>query len=218
MNVLYIKPSIKSYSAGDIIEQLGPCQNQYTTSNMTLDADDWIFKEGDEYFLGSVEDPLYPVRIGYTHPGEEDESDRGFFSFDISSIHSTVVSATLKIYQVSAGGFQTQGTPYSDSVLGNLLVDHVNCGTLEANATDFDNNDVTRSIDSTDDSADNNWKEFDVKNAVQADIDVGRSTSQFRVRFTIDTVGSEEDNYIYIEDKDYHGGTSNKAQLVVTYY
>lgn len=94
-------------------------------------------------------------------------------------------------------------------------MDHVNFETLEANATDFDENDLTRGLISVSTSSDNAWIEFDVKTAVQADIDAGRTTSQFRMRFATDSDGTE--GYIFIEDTENHGNSGNKAQLVVTY-
>lgn len=210
MSALYKKPSISSYSSVDVIEELGPCQNyQYATINPS--ANDYIISipGAPMYILGSDYPPLVLLVGDYDAGGGGMCHYRAFFSFDISSIHSTVVSATLKIYQVST----PEGSPYTN--LGSLLIDHVNFGTIAANATVYDGNDLTRSIATTSNSADG-WKEFDVKNGVQADIDAGRSTSQFRVRFTNEQLSGKND--IAIEDKDYHCGTTNKPELVVTYH
>lgn len=208
MWIFYEKPVVKSYSTGDILEELGPCQNQYeTTATLNPSVDDWIYHADGVHGLGSEAQPSYPIAVG---DSEENYYFRGFFGFDISSIQSTIVSATLRLYQTDS-----DGAPYTD--LANLYLDHVNFGTLETNATDFDGNDITRGLASTSDSDNSEWKEFDVKSAVQADIDAGRTTSQFRVRFATNTDGNNDSDYILIEDTENHGITGNKAQLVVTY-
>lgn len=204
MDILYKKPAVRSYSTGDVLEVLGPCQNQYTTT-LNPSVDDTIIYSDGSYSFNSVLYPTSPPRVG------DDAGNgyfRGFFSFDISSIHSTIVSATLKLYQISS-----VGAPYTD--LGNFILDHANFGTLEANATDFDNY-LTLAIASTSDSS-NSWKEFDVKTAVQTDIDAGRTTSQFKVRFSTNTNSDDGNDFIGIEDIENHNSTGNKAQLVVTY-
>lgn len=208
--MFYKKPEFRNYSTSDILEELGPCQNQYTTATLTPSTDDCMYHNpsGDIYILGSSLFPTNPIGVG---DNATNLYVRGFFSFDISSIHSTIVSATLRLYQTLS-----TGAPYD---LGNLIVDHVNYGTLEANVTDFNGNDLTRGLASTSDSDNSEWKEFDVKAAVQADIDA-RNTSQFRVRFNTNTDSDGVADATHLEDIENHGttGTDKKAQLVVTYY
>lgn len=135
--------------------------------------------------------------------------ERAFVGFDISSIHSTIVSATLRIYQAEI----TEGAPYT--ALGNLIVDHVNFGTSLSSA-DFTGNTLTNNIGTISNNANIEWKTLDVKDYVQADINAGRTSSQFRIRFTNDTAVDE--NWITLEDADDYCDTGNKPELVVTYY
>lgn len=134
---------------------------------------------------------------------------KGFFSFDISSISCTIVSATLRVFQ-----WDSLGVPYS---LGALAVDHVNFGTLEANADDFSGNTINSNISSTSDSDNGEWKEFDVTSAVQNDINNSRTTSQYRLHLGTGSNNNNIPDMIRIEDHENHLLTTNEAQLIVTY-
>lgn len=210
--MLYKKPKLKTYSAIDIQEELGPCQSQYTTGNTTLYSDSnndgWMkkYEDGSPYSLVSTGNYVY---VGYSQDsGPKYTTLRSFFSFDISSIQGTVVSATLRLYESAKQG---NLSPFT-----YLALDHVNFGTLVAGADDFDGNDLTltRNYATTTDYDTSEWKEFDVKTAVQADVNAGRTTSQFRVRFDPDDSHPHALHYIGMYSSSY---PSNKPELVVTY-
>lgn len=207
--MLYKKPELKTYSAIDIQEELGPCQSQYTTGNTTLYSDSnndgWMKKYEDDgsYSLNSGS----YVYVGYSQDGGPRYTTlRSFFSFDISSIQGTVVSATLRLYESGR-----QGYPFPFTY---LALDHVNFGTLAAGAADFAGNDLTSNYATTTDYDTSEWKEFDVKTAVQADVNAVRTTSQFRVRFYPDDSHPHTLDYIYMNSS---SNSSNKPELVVTY-
>jgi len=197
-----------------VIEELGLLQTQYdtpepTTTTLSADADDWIVYDAsqDIYDLGSVFFPSAGIAIG---DNEDNVYTRGLFSFDISDIIGTVSTATLSLYQGD-----TDGTPYAD--LGVLILDHVNFGdSIEANESNFSGNTETASVDSTTDSS-NGWKEFDVADCVQADIDAGRTTSQFRVKFADGTDNDSSDDLAYFESSEDAFGTGYTPKLEVTY-
>lgn len=199
--MLYKEPEIKSYSAGDIMEELGPCQNQYVEQTATLNPneDGYMTFNGSTYTLDSSGST---VMVGDTNANAY---MRGFFSFDISSLQSTVVSATLRVNEYSYGAGVSAFVP--------LYVDHVNFGTLVAGAADFNGNDLTRSYTSTN-NYDTGWKEFNVGSAVQADINARRTTSQFRLRFNVDTDSDSSYDNINFYSVEASG---SRPQLVVTY-
>jgi len=195
---MYIIPNINSFSSSDF---LNPCQNQYTLV-LYPSTDKTIKKMADSYTFQDTD------MSDYIGGGSGNIAYRAFYSFDISSLPGSVVSAKLKLYQTDEG----RGTPYT--TLGPLTVDHVTFGTLEANSTDFNNNTLTSNIANTTDSTPNSWKEFNVKNAVEADIAALRTTSQYRIRFDNDTSSPVSDNLIYpINFNDQSTG----PQLIIEY-
>ena len=212
---MYKKPGIFVINKEMVEEELDLLQTQYdtpdpeTTATLSADADDWIvYNRTDEvYALGSDVFPTAGIVVG---DNDDDDYIRGLFSFDIGDVSGTVSTAMLRILQGT-----TDGTPYAD--LGALTVDHVNFGDIEANAGDFSGNTLTANIASTTDSSNEVWKEFSVRNYVQADIEAGRSTSQFRIRFASDTDSNGDDDLAYMESSEDAFGTGNTPQLVVTY-
>lgn len=206
MRVLYKKPGVMSYSACDIVEKLGPCQNQYTTTilhtttgNSSRNVDGYIDSEGDITYNASN-------KVG-------DQPDNTFMyilvGFDISGIHSTVVSATLRLYQLSVGG-----SPYTN--LGNLVADHVDFGT-SIDGADFTGGTLTSNIGEISTSATLGWKTMDVTTYVQRDLDRGVTSSQFRLRFTKNTDSDGDVDLSDFESAENFGGTKSYPQLVVTY-
>jgi len=229
--MIYIKPLITALKRNEVEEELGLLQTQYDTpdpepTTVTLttttgldsgnsdgaiqynfDEDPETYDQEDTLFIGDVEVPQGPA---YYY-------GRGFVGFDISDIQGTVVSATLKIYQIAADG---EEDPYDD--LGEIIVDHVNFGTsLDASENDFgtangndaiDANVGTISSDST-----LEWKTLDVTTQVQNDIDSGRITSQFRFRFTTNTDEDDKTERVIFGGAEDTGGTGNTPELVVVY-
>lgn len=94
----YKKPEIKSYTSRDLLEEIGPCQSQYTTTTFytttgnVSNGDGTLMSPGNDSVLGLID-------VG-DDTSTPDAYDRDFFGFDISSISGrTIVSATLRIYQ-----------------------------------------------------------------------------------------------------------------------
>lgn len=211
----YNKPSLLSISAELITELQGPCQTQYATETAEINAEvsDWIlyYENESNYALGSEYMPSYALIVG--DGGDTPHASRGFLSFDVSELAGkTIVSSTLKVYQALV-----MGSPYGDSGIGNMLVDHVNFGgTLEANSTNFDGY-LTENIGTISEDATIDWKELDtVGDEVQTDLDAGRTTSQFKLRFSNDSA-LISNAFTIFENKDGTGGTTNYPVLEVIY-
>ncbi len=138
-----------------------------------------------------------------------DSQAKGFVSFDLSAIGSTIKSARLRMYQA-----YTQGSPYAD--LGTIVVDHVYVGVI-LDPLDFDGGTITNNIGTLSSAATEEWKELDVTEAVQQDYAEERDNSQFRLHFL---QGSDSDGVIdaaFFEDGENNAGTANQPALVVTY-
>lgn len=217
---LYEKPVIKSYSADDLLEVLGPSQSQYgqdggptqettlytTTGNSAVNVDGYV------YSTGTVEQGA-SINAGDYETVRPDASLRGFVGFDISSIQGrTIVSATLRVYETVTGD--------ADEVylkLGNLVVDHVNFGS-NLDSSDHSGGTLTSNIGTISTSGTSEWKTLDVTTYVQADVDAAptRTSSQYRLRFTTDINDDGINDVIRIEDADNTRGTGNIPELVVS--
>lgn len=204
--MLYRKPEIKSYSACDIVEEIGPCQNQYTTTFYTTTGNSSVNADG---YVGSSS---LVVTDSYIAPGDVADNSyfRGFFGFDISSIQGrTIVSATLRIYQWTVDAAAYTG-------LGPLLVDHVNFGS-SLDASDFSASALTSNIGTISTNTTIEYKTLSVGGYVQADLNAARTSSQYRVRFTTNTDSDGVQDATFFESAENSGGTGNRPELVVTY-
>lgn len=204
---MYIKPEIKSYSTEDIIEALGPCQNQYTTTLYTTTGNSAVNVDGDVWSDGTVTDD------GSVFTGDDSDNTyaRGLFGFDVSSIQGrTIVSATLRIYQSDT----PTGTPYTS--LGSIVVDHVNFGS-SMDSSDLTGGTLTSNIGTISNNTTLEWKTLDVASYVQADLTAGRTSSQYRTRFTTNTDSDGGQDMAFFEDAENTDGTGNTPQLVITY-
>ena len=137
-------------------------------------------------------------------------TERGFVSFDISSIPSGKVidEANLRLYQG-----EVVGTPYSS--LGSLILDHLDYGDSLGNE-DLNASPVSSNIGTLTSNATVEWKDLIVTNALKADISSGRSRSQYRLRFTTEATGA--DAWARFESADNYMSTGNRPQLVVKYH
>lgn len=211
MAAAYKKPTITSYTAEDLIEHIGPCQNQYsatlysatlytTTGNSSVNVDGYI---GSNNIV---------VIDSYVAPGDVSTNAyyRGFFGFDISSIQGkTIVSATLRIYQWTVDAAAYTG-------LGSMLVDHVNFS-ISLDTSDFSASALTSNIGTISNSTTIEWKTLSVGSYVQADLDAGRTSSQYRIRFTTNTDSDGAQDAAFFESAENSGSTGNRPELVVTY-
>lgn len=217
MILLYKKPKLKSYSAEGILEKLGPCQNQYntvtlntTTGDSGVNIDGTIaYREGTGVVAIDTDTAL---TIGDSYSNAQNYLERAYVGFDISGIpsNSTIVSATLRIYQ----GY-INGTPYTD--LGNMVVDHFNFGSSLDN-NDWDSGTITSNIGTISNNATLEWKELDVKTAVEADLNASRTSSQYRLRFSPnETAADNKRDDSFCECAEDFFGAGNIPELVVTY-
>ena len=134
-------------------------------------------------------------------------SYRAFFTFDLTTLPAgaELRTASLQIYQ-----WDVVNSPYS--TLGDLVVDHLVYGnTLDA--ADYDAADISRGFGVLSTDATIETKQVSVLQQVQADLDAGRTVSQFRVRFAI-----ASDNDGLPDYADFWGPTELPAPIIRVAY
>jgi len=149
-------------------------------------------------------------------PGDDDSNStcRGFVSFDLGGepppnvvIH--VHSVILRVHQSSVAG-----TPYND--LGNVIVDHLDYGdTLDAG--DFNLAALQSNIGTLSSTPTLEWKELDVTTFFLDDAYNGRSRSQYRLYFPINTDNDDISDQAIFESGDNFFGNGNIPELVITF-
>jgi hypothetical protein len=133
------------------------------------------------------------VSVGDTD-GTFGNVSRGFVRFELLGIPAgaTLIAAELRLFQ-----FEVIGTPYATH--GNLLADHVNLGaTLDA--TDFAAVPIRAGVATISGDATLEYKSTPVTECVAVDIAAGRTTSDFRLRFVLDSDADAMDDYISFND------------------
>lgn len=138
---------------------------------------------------------------------------RGFVSFDISSIPAgkTIDKATLRLYQTSV-----TGNPYG--IGGSLKVDHLDYGASFENS-DYSAASLSSSFGTLTSNDSIEWKDLDVTDRLKDDISNGRTRSQYRVHFAIETIGGNViGDFANFESANNSVGTGNTPQLVIKYY
>ena len=134
---------------------------------------------------------------------------RQFFSFAINTIPpgSTVVSATLRLFQMGA-----VGNPFTD--LGSVVVDHVDYGTaLDALDYAIAPLSIVGTLSSTDVAE---YKQITVTPQVQLDVASTSPRSQFRLRWSAADFNTDgQSDYVPFVEAGQIGG--NEPMLVVRY-
>jgi len=196
----YKKPTVNSYTATEIMDKMGPCQNQYnatfntTTGNVTVNAD------GNVYYSGNVVTNEF---VWVEHTTENPSS--GILGFDLRSMAGkTIVSAKLRVYLVESTGWMD---------FTGVVVDHINFGS-SIDATDYNGGTLASNIGTISSNSAVGWKELDVTSYVQADLTEGRASSQYRFMLN-GVLGACVARF---EDAENTGGTGNKPQLIITYH
>ena len=136
---------------------------------------------------------------------------RGFVSFDISSLPSDAVieSATLRIYQE-----KVVGNPYG--VGGNLMIDHLDYGGSLGNE-DYGASSISSSFTTLTNNAVVEWKDANVTDRLKDDLSNGRDNSQYRIHFSTESTGASSD-LVYFESANNSQGTGNLPQLIIKYH
>jgi len=133
------------------------------------------------------------------------------YNFNIAALQGTTVkSAYFQVYMTSVGGVDSP----QNAVLENIF--YGNTDSFPPAPRNYDNefggNIVTPAITDSISVSATGWKSFDVTAKLQADINEGRSNSQFRL-------SHENDSSLlnYSCDWNMADNVSNKPQLVITY-
>lgn len=167
------------------------------TINSTASLDGWRASNGGY-------NNTWYIQVGHNSTLTE----RGFVSFDISSIPSgvTIDEVKLRLFQG-----EVVGTPYASS----LIVDHLDYGT-DLSATAYDGSTLASNIGTLTSNATVEWKDLLVTDRVKNDISSSRSRSQFRLRFATESTGP--DAWARFESGDNYLGTGNLPQIVIKYH
>ena len=138
---------------------------------------------------------------------------RQLYSFNIASIPTTatITAATLRLYQCDVVGL-----PYT--YLGNVVVDQVNYSTLDASA--YNSAPVVSNIGTLATDPSPGYRTLNVMTRVQSDLTAARTTSQYRLRFSLlDRFTNGTDDFVQFtdaEDSLCAGVTTNQPpQLAV---
>ncbi len=123
----------------------------------------------------------------------------------------TIEKATLRLYQTSV-----VGDPYG--VGGSLKVDQLDYGSTLENA-DYSAPSISSNFATLTSNAAVEWKDVDVTDQVKNDLSSGRTRSQYRIHFAIESIGGTvTGDFAYFESGDNSVGTGNIPQLVVKYH
>jgi len=117
----------------------------------------------------------------------------------------------LRLYQ-----YQITGSPYT--IGGNLVAEHMDYGSSldspDYSAAVFDS--ASTVLGASNPSLE--WKDFDVTAAFKNDLSAGHSRSQYRLKFTTETIGGDVTGdfaYFYSANS---GSNTNPPQLVIRYH
>ncbi len=184
----------------------GPSTSVTLTSEAAIDG--WVQSDG-----------VAVSASGGPSVGDFDASNPGvgyreFYSFDLSTVPagSTIDSAALQIYQALV-----VGQPYT--VLGNVIVDHVNIGS-SLDASDYAAAPIASNIGTISTNTTVEYKTLEVRTSLVANLAAGRTKSQYRIRFSNrDSNNDGKNDYVAFTDAEDSCCAVNKPpQLVVMYH
>jgi hypothetical protein len=150
-------------------------------------------------------------------PDGNENWNRGYLSFNISTVSDTIQTVVMCIYQFESIGNSTSGI--FPTLGSNCLIDHIAYGdtldTLDWAAGDIgDSQTITSEFGNISSSPDTGWKTLDITSCLQADLAAGRSRTQFRIRFSFDT------DHDWLSDHlSFYTGNStiNRPHLMISY-
>lgn len=178
---------------------IGPVENN-TSYLSEADRDGQVSKGSTGCTSGATGTSLY---LG------DNASNKSFRAF-VSFLHNipagaTIESAVLRIYS-----FHRDATPFTD--LGNVIVDHLEYGLLDAGCDDFDM--TGDNIGTLATAYAVGYQSLDVKNVLMTDVAAGKTRTQFRFYHTLGTDNNNDQDLGY-----WYSGDSlnNQPVLEVTY-
>lgn len=137
---------------------------------------------------------------------------RGFVSFNLSDIPTDAKITEAKFAMYLA---KVIGDPMGAGV--RIKVDHLDYGDSFENA-DYSISSLSGSFGTLTEDDNIGWKEVRVDDQIQADLDAGRSRSQFRIHMAVENQGgSIAGDFMYFESADNSEGTGNQPQLNLKY-
>jgi len=153
-------------------------------------------------------DGAYAIRVG---DSGGNDARRGFLRFDLSSIPA---GATIEDAELRIGQYSVVGTPYTS--LGAVLVDHVTMG-VNFDAADWGAAALAPNIGTLSSDSTLQEKSLNVTSRVLDDLNDGRTTSDFRLRFALTTDFDGANDYAEFNDLDDTAGNGQIPQLIVSY-
>ncbi|MCA9313995.1 MAG: hypothetical protein H6806_01875 [Planctomycetes bacterium] len=150
----------------------------------------------------------FPIRLGDVSSNTQ---RRGLLRFDLSSIPA---GAEIEDAELRIGQYSITSGPYS--TLGDVTVDHVSMG-VHFDGPDFAGGTLASNIGILSTNTALEEKSLNVKQRVINDLNAGRSTSDFRLRFQLVT---DSDNVM--DEAEFNnafdiGGNGQIPRLIVRY-
>ena len=135
----------------------------------------------------------------------------GFYAFDVAALpaDAEIVSATMRFYVM-----ERSGDPQEMMVL--MRVDHVNYGSVFPQ-TRFGSQMLDANFAQVEDLLTIGYRDVDVTEQLQADVEAGRSTSQYRLRGAINSDSDADADYLTLNDAEDNLGNERVPVLLIQY-
>jgi hypothetical protein len=155
-------------------------------------------------------DTTHRIAVGDTDAGFMNVA-RGFVHFPLAGIPAgaTILVADLRLFQSAVFG-----TPYGTH--GPLVVDHVDTGGM-LDGADFAAPALLAHAGTLSDDTAIAYKTLNVTAQVQDDLTAGRTHSDFRLRFTLDSDADAVDDYVEFNDGEDSAANGMLPLLVILY-